>query len=97
MLFINGTDELYSYIESLSYIRQLANESALNIEKTQDINIEYKDDYGSLAVFISSILLSAGGFLGIIISAIHTSRCTSISIFGSKCTRSLPSTNENSV
>ena len=64
-----------------------------NMEVTQSpdqINIEYKDDYGSLAVFISSILLSAGGFLGIIISAIHSSRCTSINILGSKCTRKLP-------
>lgn len=63
----------------------------MEVEQSPDrINIEYKDDYGSLAVFISSILLSAGGFLGIIISAIHSSRCTSISILGSKCTRKLP-------
>jgi len=51
------------------------------------IIIEYKDTYGSLSVFISSLLLSLGGFIGIILSQLHKSRCSKISCCGIKCSR----------
>ena len=55
------------------------------------IIVEYKDDYGSLSVFISSLLLSLGGFIGIILSQLHKSRCSRISCCGFKCHRDVVS------
>ena len=44
-------------------------------------------DYGSISVFICSILLSFGGFISIIASSCRRSRCTELGCCGSKCLR----------
>lgn len=67
------------------------NSSQLEYPNTPAIIVEYKDDYGSLSVFISSLLLSLGGFIGIILSQLHKSRCSQISCCGFKCKRDVVS------
>ena len=44
-------------------------------------------DYGSISVFICSILLSLGGFISIIASSCRRSRCTELGCCGSRCLR----------
>ena len=44
-------------------------------------------DYGTISVFICSILLSLGGFISIIASSCRRSRCTELGCCGSSCTR----------
>lgn len=51
------------------------------------IKIYESDSLGSLSVFISSILLSAGGFFAICFSWINRSRCRSIKCGNVVCER----------
>ena len=53
------------------------------------IKIYESDSLGSLSVFISSILLSAGGFFAICFSWINKSRCKSIKCGSLVCEREI--------
>ena len=63
------------------------------------INVErpHGEDLGTIAVFISALLLSTGAFLSQVIQACTRSRCKEILCPCSKCVREVPSAFEQSV
>jgi hypothetical protein len=61
--------------------------STLGTGSGSPIIIETQDRLGSLSVFISSILLSVGGFCAMFITSIHKSKCSKINCLGTECTR----------
>jgi hypothetical protein len=69
---------------------------ANDLQKPQDINVNVSsENLGSISVFVSSVLLSLGAFLSVIMVNMRKSRCVSISCGCSKCSRVVPDIEEN--
>ena len=55
-----------------------------------DININNKENLGTISVFISAILLSCGGFIAMMFSSLRSSRCVDVNCCGITCKRKIP-------
>lgn len=64
---------------------------ANDIQQPQDINVNVSgENLGTISVFVSSVLLSLGAFLSVMMVNMRKSRCTNISCGISKCSRKVP-------